>query len=198
MTDPDKTMPSGEARPDATSPASAPTAPTAWLPADFVHPLRVELPTGEHLRPMGAADIDLDYPAVMGSRERLWTIFGNVWGWPPATMTRQQDKDDLARHEAEISAHESFLYGLFDANESALLGCVYVDPPFRTGADADISWWVVDGLVGSGTDGALTQLVPHWITTAWPFTHPRYPGTELSWDEWLDLPLPAENESEKP
>jgi len=56
---------------------------------------------GYHLRPITAADTDLDYPAVMGSRERLWSIYGQAWDWPPASMTYQQDRDDLARHEAE-------------------------------------------------------------------------------------------------
>ncbi|MGZ4640393.1 MAG: hypothetical protein ACXV2J_15195, partial [Actinomycetes bacterium] len=69
---------------------------SAWLPADFVHPQRVELVTGHHLRPIRASDVDLDMPAVMGSQERLWSIYGEAWGWPPATMTHEQDRDDLA------------------------------------------------------------------------------------------------------
>ena len=85
-----------------------------WLPEDFAHPLRGDLPTGGHLRPMGAADTGIDFPAVMGSRERLWSIYGEAWGWPPETMTIEQDREDLARHAREIAAHESFLYGLFD------------------------------------------------------------------------------------
>jgi hypothetical protein len=56
-----------------------------WLPEDFDHPLRVDLPTGHHLRPMGAADTAIDFPAVMGSRERLWRIYGEAWGWRPRT-----------------------------------------------------------------------------------------------------------------
>jgi hypothetical protein len=54
----------------------------SWLPGDFVHPTRAELSTGHHLRPIRTTDVDLDYPAVMGSRERLWSIFGRAWGWP--------------------------------------------------------------------------------------------------------------------
>ena len=37
----------------------------AWLPADFAHPTRVELPTGHHLRPIRENDVGIDYPAVM-------------------------------------------------------------------------------------------------------------------------------------
>ena len=161
---------------------------TTWLPDGWQHPTRVDLPTGHHLRPIRESDVDLDMPAVMGSRERLWSIYGAAWGWPPAGMTREQDRVDLARHEAEIEAHESFNYALFDADESALLGCVYVDPPEKPGADAEISWWVVDALVGTEVEAALDALVPAWIARDWPLEHPRYVGRDLTWSDWLALP----------
>jgi hypothetical protein len=43
----------------------------------------------------------------MGSRERLWGIFGPAWAWPKETMTYEQDRADLLRHEKEIAAHQS-------------------------------------------------------------------------------------------
>lgn len=159
-----------------------------WLPKSWAHPTRVALAPGFRLRPMGPADIDLDLPAVRGSRERLWTIYGQAWGWPPAQLSREADLDDLAHHAAEIEAHESFLYGLFDDAETALLGCVYVDPPAKIGADADISWWVVDALVGSDLEAELDAFVPRWIADDWPLNRPRYVGRDLSWDQWLALP----------
>ena len=161
---------------------------SGWLPDDFVHPVRLDLPTGQHLRPIRADDVDLDLPAVMGSRERLWSIYGVAWGWPPESMTREQDLDDLAHHEAEIESHESFNYALLDADETELLGCVYIDPPVKVGADAEISWWVVDPLVGSAVEAALDAAVPEWVERDWPLTRPRYVGRDLSWPDWLDLP----------
>jgi hypothetical protein len=92
----------------------------AWLPADFIHPTWVPVGDGYHLRPIKAADADLDYPAVMGSQPRLWSIFGPAWGWPPASMTYEQDVEDLARHEAEIAGHQSFNYALLDRHCLAL------------------------------------------------------------------------------
>ncbi|MFF5484571.1 GNAT family N-acetyltransferase [Streptomyces virginiae] len=161
----------------------------SWLPEDFVHPVLVPLPgSGHHLRPIREADTALDYPAVMGSRERLWTIFGPAWGWPAATMTYEADQADLLRHEKEIAAHQSFNYALFDAAETALLGCVYIDPPERAGADGEISWWVVDELVDSEVEQALDELVPRWIADDWPFEQPRFLGREISWSDWLALP----------
>ena len=162
-----------------------------WLPEDWQHPTRVALPTGHHLRPIRAADVDLDMQAVMGSQERLWSIYGEAWGWPPATMTVEQDREDLAHHEAEIRRHESFNYALFDTGETALLGCVYLDPAEKAGADADISWWVVDWLVGSEVEEALDRFVPAWVSSDWPFRQPRYIGRDLTWSDWLALPSSA-------
>ena len=149
-----------------------------WLPADFTHPEVVGLPTGHHLRPIRAEDVGIDYPAVMGSRERLWTIFGEAWGFPPETMSVEDDRADLARHEREIRDHVSFNYAILDADESHLLGCVYIDPPERVGADADICWWVVDDEVGSDLEACLTDFVPRWLASAWPFVAPRFIGRD--------------------
>jgi len=162
-----------------------------WLPAGFEHPERVELPTGHHLRPIRESDTAIDFPAVMGSRERLWTIFGEPWGWPPETMTVEQDQTDLARHEREIRDHLSFNYAVLDAAESKLLGCVYIDPAEREGADADISWWVVDAEAGGPLAGTLETFVPDWIGRDWPFAAPRFIGRDLTWTQWLALPEPG-------
>jgi hypothetical protein len=152
-------------------------APVSWLPEGFSPPHRVELPTGHHLRPIREADVDLDYPAVMGSRERLWAKYGEEWRWPPATMTYEEDKQDLARHERENAAHQAFNYAIFDRAESTLLGCVYIDPPDEhspSGSDAVVSWWVVDDAVGSDLELTLTEFVPRWVTRTWGFEHPAY------------------------
>jgi RimJ/RimL family protein N-acetyltransferase len=159
-----------------------------WLPADFVHPERVDVGPEHHLRPIRATDVDLDMVAVMGSQPRLWSIFGPAWGWPPPDLTRQQDWTELARHEAEIEAHESFNYALFDNAESALLGCVYIDPPEKVGADAEISWWLVDAAVGTALERALDAFVPQWLASSWPFTAARHIGRDISWADWIALP----------
>ena len=152
------------------------TTPT-WLPAGFRHPTRVEVPFGHHLRPISAEDTDLDMVAVMGSRDRLWSIYGAAWGWPPADMTHDDDRADLARHAAEMETHESFNYALFDTDETALLGCVYIDPPDEEsppGSDAVASWWLVDQAVGTDLEAALDDFVPRWLTETWGFGSVHY------------------------
>jgi hypothetical protein len=82
----------------------------SWLPEGFVHPEHVELLTGHHLRPIRESDVDIDYPAVMGARERLWARFGRDVGMAAGDITYEADRQDLARHDAEISAHVTFNY----------------------------------------------------------------------------------------
>jgi RimJ/RimL family protein N-acetyltransferase len=161
-----------------------------WLPADFAHPQRLVVPPSHHLRPIKESDVDVDYPAVMGSQPRLWTIFGEAWGWPRPSLTFEEDAADLARHEKEMSENRSFNYALLNEQETALLGCVYIDPPERVGADADISWWVVNDLVGTPLASSLDDVVPRWIERDWPFREPRFVGLTVTWDEWIRLPEP--------
>jgi hypothetical protein len=161
----------------------------AWLPEGFVAPAQVELLGGlYHLRPIRADDTELDMVAVMGSRERLWSLFGEAWGWPPASMTAEADREDLQRHEAEMVRNESFNFALFDAEETRLLGCVYIDPPEKIGADADVCWWVVDDMVDTELEQGVEAAVPEWLASEWPLKNPRYVGRDLTWSEWSALP----------
>jgi hypothetical protein len=149
----------------------------SWLSDDFEHPERVDLPTGHHLRPIRADDVGIDYPAVMGSRERLWEKYGEMWRWPPAHMTFEDDREDLAHHEEEIAAHITFNYAVLPADESELLGCVYIDPPddrSPTGTDAVASWWVVDAEASGDLERTLDEFVPRWLAETWRFSSVHY------------------------
>jgi uncharacterized glyoxalase superfamily protein PhnB len=146
--------------------------PVGWLRDGFVTPVREELATGHHLRPIREADVAIDYPAVMGSRERLWAKYADTFGWPPATMTYEEDRKDLARHEAEQAVQETFNFAILDEDETELLGCIYIDPPSPhspAGSDAMVSWWVVDQMVGSELERALDEFVPGWLAEVWGF-----------------------------
>jgi hypothetical protein len=95
-------------------------------------------------------------------------------------MTIEQDRDDLAHHEAEIAAGETFNYAVLDAAETELLGCVYIDPPDGSsppGCDAVVSCWVVDAAVGTDLERVLAAFVPGWLADTWEFRAVRwFPG----------------------
>jgi hypothetical protein len=153
---------------------------TTWLPEGWQHPTRVALPTGHHLRPIRATDVDLDLRAVLGSQERLWAMYGGVWGWPPADLTVELHREDLARYEAETRQGVSFRYGLFDAGETEMLGHLTIERSEHDDADdaeggtAEVSWWVVDWLVGGPIDAALNAFVPEWVAAEWPLDRPTF------------------------
>jgi hypothetical protein len=87
-------------------------------------------------------------------------------------MSYEADRIDLARHEAEIAARETFNYAVLDEGETELLGCVYIDPPDARsppGTDAVASWWVVDHAAGGELERALDAYVPGWLTDTWCF-----------------------------
>lgn len=154
--------------------------PSPWLPVDFAHPTRAQLASGPHLRTIRATDVDIDLPAVQSSRRRLWERFGESWGWPPDTLTAEQDYGDLHRHELEILRHESFNYALLNRDETALLGCVYIDDVAHDAQDrnrcvAEVSWWVVDDLVSTPVEAELDDFVPRWLAARWPFAAVSYP-----------------------
>lgn len=143
-----------------------------WLPEEFAHPERLDLTTGHHLRPIRADDVDIDYPAVMGSREHLWAQYGEAWGWPPADMTLAADRKDLAHHERENAAQATFCYAVLPADERELVGCVYLDPPYGPappGTDAMASWWVVEREAGGPLERALDEAIPRWLGDRWGF-----------------------------
>jgi len=117
--------------------------------------------------------VDIDFPAVMGSRERLWSKYGAEWGWPAASLSYASDREDLARHEAEIAARQAFNYAILDPPEAELFGCVYIDPPedeTPTAADAVVSWWVVDHAVGTALEAELDSFLPRWLEETWGFS----------------------------
>lgn len=151
-----------------------------WLPRGFAHPLHVDLTEAVRLRPIRASDVDIDMVTVTANQPMLWRMYGEAWGWPPTTMTREQDEDDLARHAAEMQTQESFNYAVLDAGETRLLGCVYIDPLPEAPEQpaAEVSWWVGDE-VEPAIRRELDAFVPRWLAQAWPFATVETPFQHL-------------------
>jgi len=154
-------------------------------------PSGTELPSGlEHerfrLRPITIHDTVKDYSAVMSHREHLWSLFGEVWGWPPADLTLEGDMIDLAWHQKEAELKESFNFAVMSLDESRLLGCVYVDPPTKQGFDAEVFWWGIPS--EAGLEDQIGVAARAWVESEWPFERIAYPGRVQPWEQYDALP----------
>ena len=87
-------------------------------------------------------------------------------------MSYEADREDLARHEAEAEANEAFNYAVLNADESELLGCVYIDPSERSTPRCRGGWST--RCVGSDLERALDEFVPRWLDETWGFTRVDY------------------------
>jgi len=155
-------------------------------------PLEHPIPPGiEHdrfrLRILTVDDLIKDYEAVMSSADRLRERFP-YWGWPDPGMTIKDDLIVRGWRQKEARLRRSFNYAVMAPDESRLLGCVYVDPPDKQGADADVFLWVRSDEEGSDLEEVLEREVRRWLDAEWPFETVRWPGRDLSWEDWDRLP----------
>jgi hypothetical protein len=158
-----------------------------FLPKGFIVPELLETDRFR-IRPLTIHDVVKDYDAVMSSRDHLWRTFGEAWGWPPEDLTLEQDLIDLGWHQKEFQLRSSFDYAVMSLDEKRLLGCVYVDPPGKSGVEAEVYLWVRQSELANGLDEYLYQTVRTWMTQVWPFQKIAYPGREISWTDWHALP----------
>jgi hypothetical protein len=128
-----------------------------------------------------------DFDAVMSSADRLRERFP-LWGWPSRDLTLEQDLVELGWHQKEAELRRSFNYAVVSLDEKRLLGCVYVDPPEKHGAEAELAFWVRGDEEATGLEEELERAIRAWVAEAWPFTRVRWPGRDISWDEWARLP----------
>ncbi|MBE1875816.1 hypothetical protein [Myceligenerans pegani] len=107
---------------------------------DSTEPVPAELRTEEFaLRPIVADDAELDYAAVMDSREhlRLW----RQSTWPEDDFTLEANREDLIDMEQRHAAWRAFSYTVLDPAGTRCLGCVYVFPTSATFlARATVIW----------------------------------------------------------
>src|SRR5829696_6135794 len=144
-----------------------------FYPADT--PVPEGLRTAEFLlRPLRPADNALDYEAVMATQETL-RLGGD---WPRPDFTPEENRADLAGHEADFSARPGFTYTVLEPDETRCLGCVYIYPRDRVlqslgaddaaiaaGGDHDaVAWfWVRPDGVARELDRRLLAALLPWL-----------------------------------
>ena len=121
------------------------------------------------LRPIVASDAELDYEAVMESREflRKW----EQSTWPEDDFTVEANREEMVKMERRHASREAFGYTMMNLDQTECLGCVYIFPPDAnwfsdadvTAVDADqwsdcdvmISFWVRKSRLPEGMDRLL-------------------------------------------
>ena len=138
------------------------------------------------LRMLTVHDVVKDYDAVITSVEHLKTIWpGGKW---PVGLTLEQNLIDLGWHQKEFQTRRSFAYTVVTPTEAMVLGCVYIEPTWRQGYDAEVYLWARQSVLADGLETRLYAAVKEWISRAWPFQRAAFPGRDITWDAWRAIP----------
>jgi hypothetical protein len=138
-------------------------------------PVPTELRTDEFLlRPLRAADVDLDYEAVMATQETLRR--GSGGRWPRPDFTLEENLADLQGHEEDFHARRGFTYTVMNPTETRCLGCVYAYPP-RDDAGGDgardyeaaVWFWIRSDGVADDLDRRLLAALVSWLRNDFAF-----------------------------
>ena len=133
------------------------------------------------LRPIVAADAELDYAAVMESREylRKW----EQTSWPADDFTVTANREDLENLERRHASREAFTYTVINPAGTECLGCVYVmpsDAPSFAKAritpignrrwddyQAAVYFWIRKSRLATETDLVLLDTLRTWLEEDW-------------------------------
>ena len=159
----------------------------------LTEPVPPELKTEEFvLRPIVVDDTEMDYAAVMETREhlRLW----RQSTWPEDDFTVEADRQDLIDLEERHAAQRAFTYTVLDPDGTRCLGCVYVFPTSAsflakstvipvgedTWADVEavVFFWVRLSQMELGMDERLLSALRAWFKDEWKLEKTVYVTSE--------------------
>ena len=152
-----------------------------FIPANFKIPQNLSNEQF-HFEILGPNLNELDYEAVMSSKDRLRNVFAENDDWPASDMSIEFNKNDLIMHENEFKSREAFAYSVFNHTKDNYIGCVYINPTEYADHDCEVYIWVKDSEVD--LDKSLFESVDRWLQEEWPFSRRAYPGRLISWNDW--------------
>ncbi|MEM7537403.1 MAG: N-acetyltransferase [Chloroflexota bacterium] len=139
------------------------------------------------IRPLLATDVELDYAAVMETREflRKW----EQSTWPEDDFTLADNLKDLERHSGEHVNRESFTFTVMNPTETECLGCIYIFPrtvrwlsqaeptvvgdtvgeTAWTDYEAVILFWIRQSRIAEAMDRRLLDILRPWFEQEWIF-----------------------------
>lgn len=159
------------ATPDPQSWAGSRRAPLDSTPpwtAEFDPPTVLETARMQ-LEPLAPYHVQLDYAALMGSREHLQRTLR--WGdWPRADFTVEENRADLLRHWQEFENGEGYAFTVLSPDRGECLGCVYLNPsPLGGARSAMLAYWVIERELAKDLDRHLLDTLLQWFEREWPF-----------------------------
>jgi hypothetical protein len=143
----------------------------SFYPKDAAVP--AELRTNEFvLRPLRVSHLELDYAAVMASKEML-----RCWSssqWPRDNFTMADNRKDLEWHQREHEEGIAFTYTVLNPAETECLGCVYVKENNVAALSpgphqAIVRFWVKAPRLDDDLDQRLLQALRTWFEEEWAF-----------------------------
>ncbi|MET3807879.1 hypothetical protein ABIB25_004906 [Nakamurella sp. UYEF19] len=160
---------------------------------ESTEPVPATLRTGEFtLRPIVVGDVEMDYAAVMETRQylRLW----RQSTWPEDDFTVEANRVDLVNLEERHGAHRAFTYTVLDPEGTSCLGCVYVFPTNATflakcavtavgpdhwaDVEAVVYFWARLPQMELGMDERLLAALRSWFKDEWKFEKTVYVTSE--------------------
>ena len=152
-----------------------------FIPEDFNIPSSLDT-EDFHLEALTPAVAEMDYEAVMSSRVRLRSVFGENTDWPEDTMSLSDNIKDLERHHEEFFSRRAFSYTVLTPARDRCIGCVYIDPCIADEFDCEVYLWVRDEFLY--LDNELFVSIHSWLDSFWPFKSIAFPGRDIPWKKW--------------
>ncbi|BAN01351.1 hypothetical protein [Ilumatobacter coccineus] len=139
------------------------------------------------VRPLVPADVVLDHDAVMASRDFLFHWEQDP-PYPPEDFSVDDNLADLVQMDGEHRGGTRDTYTVMNADESQVLGCVYVIPGddrmFRSAVvtshdgtdlstvDATVAFWVRPSTWSDGFERTLLDSLLAWLRDDWSLESP--------------------------
>lgn len=139
------------------------------------------------VRPLVPSDVELDYDAVMSSREFLFHWEQDP-PYPPEDFSVADNLKDLEKMDSAHRDGSRYTYTVMNADETQALGCVYLLPSddriYLTAdvtshdgtdlstVDAMVSFWVRPSTWDDGFERVLLDAVLGWLHRDWSLKRP--------------------------
>jgi hypothetical protein len=148
-------------------------------------PVPGELRTSDLLlQPLTPEHVQMDYEAVMASREQLLGWSNGLW--PREGFTLAENLEDLQGHEQEHLDREAFTYTVMSPDATLCEGCVYINPwehaleheyidatldDIDAGSnEAVVTFWIRSGSIERDLDRQLVRGLLDWFEREWAFS----------------------------